>query len=496
MNFLGISIRNHDANICYSSGKKIKYIKFEREFNQKHWGTNQHFFTQYVLDKWNIEASKIDAVAFVADMSEDNIPYFNTNLIEEFKPKNFFYEKFKCPFFRIDHHYAHCLSTWPLEKNSDIDFVLDGIGDFEKTYSIFKKNILHKSWCLDQADSIGRLLGSLAESVEINGHPQDLAGKLMGLKSYGKVDNNFCNYFKDEIEEISKIFVDRKYYTFKSDVDKNPLNRLASIHFKCEKILLDFFLKNASIKDTIIYSGGVAQNSVINGLLKKKFPNLHIPPHCPDEGLSLGLIEFLRKNFNQEPFDSSNFPFWQDDVAPLSQPKIETINKVSELLAQGKVIGWYQGNGELGPRALGNRSILMNPTIKNGKNIINLKVKKREWFRPFGATVLENEVDKYFDFKDKSEYMLFVTEILEKQKFSSITHVDGTCRIQTLNYKNNNLYFDLLNKFFNLTGIPILLNTSFNLNGHPICSKPIHALQIFQNTEIDVVVVGNEIYKK
>jgi carbamoyltransferase len=138
----------------------------------------------------------------------------------------------------------------------------------------------------------------------------------------------------------------------------------------------------------------------------------------------------------------------------------------------------------------------MNPTIKNGKNIINLKVKKREWFRPFGATVLENEVDKYFDFKDKSEYMLFVTEILEKQKFSSITHVDGTCRIQTLNYKNNNLYFDLLNKFFNLTGIPILLNTSFNLNGHPICSKPIHALQIFQNTEIDVVVVGNEIYKK
>lgn len=138
----------------------------------------------------------------------------------------------------------------------------------------------------------------------------------------------------------------------------------------------------------------------------------------------------------------------------------------------------------------------MNPTIKNGKKILNNKVKKREWFRPFGATVLEEFVSNYFDFRGKSEYMLFVTEILEKEKFSSITHVDGTCRIQTINYENNNHYYMLLNQFYKLTGIPILLNTSLNINGSPICSKPFQALQLFQNTQLDAIIIGNNIYIK
>lgn len=496
MNFLGISIRNHDANISYSSGNKIKYIKFEREFNQKHFGCVDYFFIQHILDKWDINVLDIHAVAYVTDMSFFELPYYTENLIEEIKPNDWFLNKFKCPFFKLDHHFAHVLSLWPLINKSDVDFVLDGCGDFEKTYSIFKNDKLLKSWSIDDAESIGRMLGSLANSNNISGHSLDLAGKLMGLKAYGKINNDFCNLFKDDITEIQKLFSERKYYTLNTKEEKNPLNRLASIHNKCENVILNHFKNNANENDVITYSGGIAQNSVINGLLKKQFPNLIIPPHCPDDGLSLGLIEFLRRHFKQEPFENTDFPYWQDDIAPSLLPSLKIINQTAELLAKGKIIGWYQGHGELGPRALGNRSILMNPAVKKGKEILNNKVKKREWFRPFGATILEEHVNDYFNFKGKSEYMLFVSEILEKEKFSSITHVDGTCRIQTINYKNNNFYYMLLNEFYKLTGIPLLLNTSLNVNGSPICSKPFQALQLFKNTELDAVVIGNEIYIK
>ena len=497
MNLLGIAIRNHDANISLSCGTKIKYLKFERHLEQKHWGCSDYFFVQYALDKWGIQPSEINAVSYVTDMSRFALPYYNEHdIVEELKPDEWFFKKFTCPFFKIDHHYAHVLSTWPLTDVSDVDFVLDGMGDFEKTYSIFKeKNKLH-SWDYDEAESIGRMLGTLANSNKVEGHSLDLAGKLMGLKSYGKVNFDFCNLFKNEITEIQKLTMDRKYYCLNTTEEKNELNRLASVHYKYENIILNFFKQHANKNDIITYSGGVAQNCVINGILKNEFPNLIIPPHCPDDGLSLGLIEFLRQHYNQEPFEKTNFPYWQDDEQPSSSPSDQTILKTAGLLAKGKIVGWYQGHGELGPRALGNRSILMNPLIHNGKDLLNERVKKREWYRPFGATVLEDQVNNYFEFKQKSEFMLFVTNIKDKIKFPSITHIDGTCRIQTLNHDSNNFYYLLLNKFYELTGVPMLLNTSLNVNGFPISSKPVHALQIFASTEMDAVVIGNEIYIK
>ena len=211
--------------------------------------------------------------------------------------------------------------------------------------------------------------------------------------------------------------------------------------------------------------------------------------------MSLGLIEFLRQKYNQEPFEKTNFPFWQDDYSPQREPSDETILKTAEWLAQGKIVGWYQGNGELGPRALGNRSILMDPSKFNGKHIINEKVKKREWFRPFGASILEEHTDKFFKCNFKSEFMLYVTEIIDKQKFTPITHVDGTCRIQTVG-NSFNTYKRLIDAFYKKTGIPMLLNTSLNINGRPIASRSIDALELISTTELDILIIGNEIYKK
>ena len=496
MKFLGISYRAHDANVSFSDDKKIKYFKLEREFQKKHAGCVDFYFIKYVLNKWNIEINDIDAIAFTPDMSFHQMPFYKKDLFYEFKPKDFFLENFKCPFYYVDHHYAHALSIWPIIDKTDVDFVLDGMGDLEKTYSIFSRNKLLKSYEVDEAESIGKcLLADASILNNIQGQSEDKAGKLMGLKSYGKINLEYFNLFKNKITEVAKMKHYRKYQTTNSCTEKNPLNYLTSVHSKLEQIVLNFFKKNAKKQHVISYTGGVAQNSVINGILKNYFPKLIIPPHCPDDGLSLGLIEFLRQHYKQEPFEKTNFPFWQDDFRPKKEPSDATILKTAEWLAQGKIIGWYQGNGELGPRALGNRSILMDPSKLNGKNIINQKVKKREWFRPFGASILEENTKEFFKFNYKSEYMLYVTEILDKNKFNAITHVDGTCRIQTVG-DNLNIYKRLINAFYKKTGIPMLLNTSMNINGRPIASSYMDALDMFATTELDILVIGDEIYKK
>ena len=179
--------------------------------------------------------------------------------------------------------------------------------------------------------------------------------------------------------------------------------------------------------------------------------------------MSLGVVELLRKLYDQEPFDRSGFPFWQSDISP-EPPSKQSIKKTAELLARGNIVGWYQGHGEVGPRALGNRSILMRPDIKDGKEIINSKVKHREYFRPFGASILRDKVSKYFDWNEETPYMLYVMEVLDKESFPSITHVDGTCRPQTVS-QDHEVYYELISEFEKLTGIPMLLNTSLNNGG-------------------------------
>ena len=188
------------------------------------------------------------------------------------------------------------------------------------------------------------------------------------------------------------------------------------------------------------------------------------------------------------------FPFMQDDEAP-SRPSTKTIKDTAELLAQGKIVGWYQGHGEIGPRALGNRSILMNPFDPQGKDWINNKVKHREPFRPFGASVLENKVSRYFYWNGPSRYMLYVTDVLEPEKFPTITHADGTCRVNTVPPEQED-YHMLLQEYEKLTGVPILLNTSLNNGGRPIAGRVCDALELYYKTDLDTLVVGDEIKNK
>jgi carbamoyltransferase len=169
--------------------------------------------------------------------------------------------------------------------------------------------------------------------------------------------------------------------------------------------------------------------------------------------------------------------------------------QTARLLAEGHVIGWYQGRMEWGPRALGNRSILADPRRAEMKDLINRKVKFREPYRPFAPSVLEEDVEDYFHFTGASPYMTFVCRVRDdmKEKLPAITHVDGTARIQTVSRKHNSRYWSLLNEFKTLTGVPILLNTSFNVKGEPIVCTPDDAVGCFLNTDIDYLVLGDAI---
>jgi len=177
----------------------------------------------------------------------------------------------------------------------------------------------------------------------------------------------------------------------------------------------------------------------------------------------------------------------------------EEVEKVTaSLMADGKIIGWFQERMEFGPRALGNRSILVDPRRPDMKDILNYRVKHREGFRPFAPIILENKVSEYFDFSYPSPYMLLVYGIKkEKQKvIPAVTHVDGTGRVQTLTPDSNPKLYKLISEFEKLTNVPVILNTSFNVQGEPIVLSPKDALDCFYSTGMDALVLGNYVIEK
>jgi carbamoyltransferase len=325
----------------------------------------------------------------------------------------------------------------------------------------------------------------------------DIAGKVMGIQSYGRLDYEFLDFIKrfdiHTLRELYDIDVWRKFKGDNKVAELQPLDWIHTVHTRTGELLLEFFQRYAKPTDIITYSGGVAQNVIWNTLLKNHFPNLIIPPHSSDEGLSLGGIEYFRHKYNLNKPSIENFPYCQTDIAPFENPSVEVINFVAEKLVEGKIIGWYQGNGEVGPRALGNRSILMDPRIPNGKDMIN-KIKRRENYRPFGASVLQEHKNILFESYHDDEFMLYSSKV-KVDWLKAITHVDNTCRVQTVN-KSSHPFRILLERFYELSECPVLLNTSLNMAGKPIAGYPENALSVFKGSNMDILVIGNDVFQK
>ncbi len=370
--------------------------------------------------------------------------------------------------------------------------------------------------------------------------------KLIDIKEDGtfRLDQKYFNYttgFTMINDRFINLFGQKPRNPFKDKITKFHMDIAASIQKVTEEILIklvrsiqmEYKMKNLCL------AGGVALNCVANGKIFKEkiFDNIWIQPAAGDAGGSLGaaLALWYTENGNKR---TVNF---NDDMkgsylgTEYSQKEIETelknlgaqytvfdyedlLNKTIDFLSNEKAVGWFQGRMEFGPRALGNRSILADPRSEKMQKNLNLKVKYRESFRPFAPSILKDDVSEWFDLNTDSPYMLLVAnvksnkqiEMTDKQKklfgidklntkrseIPSVTHVDFSARIQTVTKKNNKRYFDLISKFKEKTGCPILINTSFNVRGEPIVNSPRDAFNCFMGTELDYLIIGNCILDK
>jgi len=341
-------------------------------------------------------------------------------------------------------------------------------------------------------------------------HPLE-AGKVMGMSSYGKDDPTIPNIYIDKGLISNEVLKYR--YDSKTKSDSHILNFNLSKDFESqanfawklqtqiqEKVANDILdlLKQTGQKKLCL-SGGFFLNCVSNYHLLKKLPDnvqIYVEPISSDAGISLGSAKFLYHSLTKDMTirPQTNIYYGPKHTITLSDLKDEKIIEnvtpadVAKLLADKKIVALYQGRSEAGPRALGNRSILYDPRDPNGKDHVNT-VKKREWFRPFAGTVLLEKARDWFDLRSltESKFMMFAVDVWpDKQALiPAITHVDGTCRMQTLKKEDNPNYYDLIQEFDKLTGVPILFNTSFNLAGNTIVETLKDALWTIHNSAID-----------
>ena len=353
------------------------------------------------------------------------------------------------------------------------------------------------------------------------------AGKTMGLAPYGKLDESIPPLFINNkgnknlliprypqgahIDENRFPYLRR--YSAPQDWHENPdmirdqeKNLAYHVQMETEQQMMQLIQKAIDItgESNIVISGGFALNCVANYKYLKQFPDVKffVDPIAHDGGSAIGLARYAYNMLTQDtqprPIKSlylSVLPdYGQVDLAGHLVENMEiketTPQEVAELISQGHIVALFQGASEGGPRALGNRSILFDPRRADGKQIVNT-IKRREWFRPFAGSVLEDHADKWFDMAtlDSSPFMMFAVNVLpEKQDLiPAVTHVDGTCRVQTVNQEQNPRYHALIKAFYEHTGVPLLFNTSFNLAGEPLVESIIDALVTMFRSDIPYV---------
>jgi carbamoyltransferase len=254
-------------------------------------------------------------------------------------------------------------------------------------------------------------------------------------------------------------------------------------------------------------AGGVALNSVANGKIRESvdFDDMFIQPAAHDAGTSLGAAAYYLYHVlgrdRPEPFESPYLgPAYSDEAIERELGRVKSdyrrlanpARTAAELLSRGWVLGWFQGASEFGPRALGNRSILADPRRAEVKDLVNRLVKERESFRPFAPAILEQEMPRYFEHLRHSPYMLLVGRVRPERQaeIPGVVHVDGTARPQSVTPHGNPKFYELIEEFSKLTGVPVVLNTSFNVAGEPIVNTPSDAIRCFHGSGLDALVIG------
>lgn len=423
----------------------------------------------------------------------------------------------------VEHHIAHAASAYyPSPFKNAAVLTLDGRGEIATTtYSIGKGNELIRLGQVDMPHSLGLLyervtsyLGFLHSSDEY---------KVMALASYGKPV--FVNDFRDMIQltgngqyTISNERLEERFGPTRLKNDpftEHHFNIAHSLQQVLEEVVLelvDWFHKETK-EENLCMAGGVALNCVLNARIRDKgpFKNVWVQPASGDAGTSLGAAiwvdvqEHKAVNKNYQMAHAYWGPDYSDEEiekflqwAKVPYRKLKNLaEETADILMQDKIIGWFQGRMEFGPRALGSRSILASPISASMQARLN-EVKDREDFRPVAPVVLEEDAPEWFDDASVSPFMLFVHHVKQDKadKIPAVRHVDGTARIQTVNKNQHPRYYELLQAFKQKTGVPVLVNTSFNTLGKPIVCTPRDAVECFWSSPFDALVIGSYVVEK
>ena len=460
-------------------------------------------------------------------------------------------KKLNCKIEYIDHHESHIASSYYFSKfDESVNVSIDGFGDFAScAWGYSKNNKIIVDNRVYFPHSLGIFYQALTQFLGFKNYGDEY--KVMGLSSYGE---------PQYVNEISKLIYNKKtgfelnldyfihqnqnilinknnQFIYKDLYSKKIYDLLGEERKEDEKIsqkhkdlaksiqtvyeniffeLLENIYSKYKIKNLTL-SGGCAMNSVANGKILKNtsFENMYISPNPGDAGGSVGSAVFSISNSKTKINPNINYAYLGSKFTSLEIEKIilkklnkkkfkikkytqeEILKNTVDLLMKSKIVGWFQGRMEWGPRALGNRSILADARNPNIKEIINIKIKRRESFRPFAPSILIDHVDEWFQNNRAVPFMSEVYPLNENKKtlLPGITHIDGTGRLQTVSEENNPVYYYLLKKFKEKTGVPILLNTSFNEN-EPIVQNPNEAIDCFIRTNMDALVIEDWIISR
>ena len=332
-----------------------------------------------------------------------------------------------------------------------------------------------------------------------------------------RLDQSYFDFYQGMVQWFSDKFVAAfgKRREREGPVEKRHQDIAATLQFVTEEagVHMARHLHALTGERNLALAGGVCLNSVMNAkiLASTPFEEVYIQPAANDAGTSLGAAMWVynvvlgrsKRHRMRTPFMGPSFT--DEECAAALRAKGLAFDEVGDietrtagLLADGKIVGWFQGRMEFGPRALGNRSILADPRRPDMKDILNERVKHREGFRPFAPSILEERCGEYFEVDYPSPFMLLVYPVREakRSEVPAITHVDGTGRIQTVSEALSPRFYRLIQAFEAVTGVPVVLNTSFNIRGEPIVCTPDDAIDCFTGTEMDYLVLGNLLARK
>lgn len=551
---LGISACYHDSSaVLVKDGSVSSAVQEERFTRKKHDSSFPNHSISYCLSKENIGIDDISLIA-VCDLPSEALGLEEKDIkrITGYSGEVVFYE----------HTHSHAAAAFypsPF-KESAILTMNSGAQKIASSTGVGKGNEISNIGMTFFPDSLGLFYSAFTHYCGFK--PGSGEYKLMGLAAYGEA--KYADIMKEKVVDlagIGDIKLNHDYFEpsvrylvpgdefselfkIKPREPEAPLTKeyadlAKSVQVIAEEVILH---KARSLaRDThqvnLCMAGGMALNCAANGkLLREKiFENIWIQPASNDAGASLGAAllgwhahfrkerkadglhdkqkgSFLGPEFEQEKIKK----FLDENKLEYEELREdELIKTTSDLLSEGKIVGWFQGRMEFGPRALGARSVLADPRSNNVNKFINTKVKFREPFRPFAPSVLEEKCAEYFDLLIKSPYMLFTAPVavlkrtkrecpkdlsLEERPACSVvpavTHVDFSARVQTVGYEDNHLFHELIKKFDEDHDCAVLVNTSFNVRGEPIVCTPADAYNCFKNTEMDVLVIGNFIIRK